>query len=81
MNSLFSQLMGGRSNTGLFQMMNMCKNASDPNQFLADLLNQNPNAKEMFLAMKNSGKTPRDFFYQMASEKGVNPDTIINSIK
>ena len=30
--------------------------------------------------MQNSGKTPKEFFYNYARQKGVNPDEFINSL-
>ena len=30
--------------------------------------------------MQSSGKTPKDFFYQFAKTKGVNPDQFLNSL-
>ena len=73
MNNLYSQLMNKR-------MMNIFRSASNPNQMIADMLNNNPAAREMFMAMKNSGQSPREFFYQMAKEKGVDPNAILKQL-
>ena len=87
MNNLYQQLMG---NQGLSlpnninqikQMMNLFKGANNPQQLLMNLAKQNPQIQNVMNLVQNSGKSPKDLFYQMAQQKGVNPDDILNALK
>jgi hypothetical protein len=36
--------------------------------------------KNVMQLMQNSGKTPKEFFYNYAQQNGINPDNFINSL-
>lgn len=62
-------------------MMNLFKGANNPQQLLMNLAKQNPQIQNVMNLVQNSGKSPKDLFYQMAQQKGVNPDDILNALK
>ena len=81
MNSLYSQLMGDNKPTSDYKStFDMIRNSSNPNQLLADIINQNPKARELFLNMLKSGKSPKDYFIDLVNAQGIDPGSILNKI-
>ena len=83
MNQLYQQMNTKAllSNNNVKQMANMMKMYSNPQMMLNQLAQNNPQAKELVNLLQNSGKSPKDLFYQMAQEKGVDPNEILNMLK
>lgn len=73
MNSLYQQLMQtpkGPSNpipNNLKQFINNIKSNPNPQQFLFNYIQSNPQAQNVYNILKNSNKSPKDLFYQLAS--------------
>lgn len=79
MNQLFQQL---NSNTNpLVNAFKMMKGARNPQQLLNNMMQSNPQMKQTMDMIKSSGKSPKDLFYEMAKQKGVNPDSILSQLK
>ena len=55
-------------------------NASNPNEVISSIVNSNPQMQNVMSLFNSSGMTPKQFFYQFANQKGVNPDQFINSL-
>ena len=83
MNQLYQQMntKAMLSNSNIRQIANMMKMSSNPQAMLNQLAQSNPQAKELVNLLQNSGKSPKDLFYQMAQEKGVDPNEILNMLK
>ena len=62
-------------------MMNMFRGSNNPQQLLMNLANQNPQMKQVMTMVQNSGKSPKDLFYELARQKGVNPDEILKQLQ
>ena len=54
--------------------------SSNPEELVKNLISQNPQMNNVLQLMQNSGKTPKEFFYNYAKQQGVNPDEFINSL-
>ena len=61
-------------------LMSMIRTAKDPNAMLNHLASQNPQLKEI-MDMVNSGKSPKDLFYERAKQMGVDPETILSQLR
>ena len=85
MNQLYQQMMGNQSLPNNLQqiknMMNMFKGAKNPQQMLTNMANQNPQMKQIIDMVNNSNKSPKDLFYDMAKQKGVDPNQIISMLQ
>ena len=84
MNSLYQQLQGASSIPNLNkikQMMNLFKGANNPQQLLANMLSQSPQMRDVVQLVNNSGKTPKDVFYELARQKGVDPNEILRQLQ
>ena len=86
MNSLYQQLNPTKTQlpsnlANVKRMMNAFKGISNPQQMMATMMNQNPQMKDVMSLVQNSNMSPKDLFYKMAQEKGVNPDEIIKALQ
>ena len=62
------------------QIMRTVQMARNPQMALNQLINSNPQMKQAVEYIQANGGNPRDAFYKLAEEKGVNPDSILNSL-
>ena len=83
MNNLFQQLNQNQMmpNKNLQQLIANFKNSSNPRDFLRQYIQNNPQVQNIYSMLQNSNRSPKDFFYYMAEQKGVDPDTILNMLK
>lgn len=51
----------------------------DPMQIFQQMAMRNPNMQPI-MNMINSGRNPKDLFYQMCKQRGINPDEFIKNI-
>ena len=66
------------------QQANLVKqffNSSNPQQFIQNMVSNNPKLQNVMQLFNGSNMTPKQFFYQFAQQKGVNPEQFINSLK
>ena len=61
-------------------MWNMLKNSNNPNELLQQLINTNPQFKQL-MEMINSSGDPQKLFYAMAEKQGVDPNSILSLLK
>ena len=85
MNSLFQQLSPQQQNNvispQMTQMANMMKSANNPQQLLMNMAQNNPKTKQVLDFINKSNQSPKDLFYSMAKQKGVDPNQILNLLK
>ena len=48
---------------------------------LQQMMNTNPQMKQAMDYIQANGGNPKDAFYKLAEEKGVDPETILNSLR
>lgn len=51
------------------------------NNPLMNMLQNNPQIKNVMDMVKNSNMSPRELFYQKAEEMGVNPDDVLKILQ
>ena len=61
--------------------MDTIKSSNNPQAMLQNMVNQNPQYKQIMDYVRQNGGDPKTAFYKMAQEKGVNPDDILNMLK
>lgn len=64
----------------LSTIKNMLKGVKNPTDVLSNIAKNNPQANMLLTAMKNGGN-PKDMFYALAKQKGIDPEEIINIAK
>lgn len=67
--------------SGIFGMINMVRNAPDPNTAMQSLISSNPNIQEVMQYVNQNGGDARAAFYNLAAQKGVDPNTILNRLR
>lgn len=63
------------------QMMNMVRSAGNPQAMLQSIAQNNPQMKQVMDIVGQSGGDPKEAFYRMAKEKGVDPEQILSMLK
>lgn len=63
------------------QMMQMVQMSRNPQMMLQQMMNTNPQMKQAMDYIQANGGNPKDAFYKLAEEKGVDPETILNSLR
>ena len=86
MNQLYQQLNPARTQlpnnlSNIKQMMNMIRGVQNPSQFLTNLAQQNPQMKNVLSLVQNSSMSPKDLFYKLAQQKGVDPNEILKALQ
>lgn len=87
MNKLYNELAGNiqtinqTGNSMVNEMANAYKNSTNPEQLLVNLARQNPNIVKILEMIKSSNKSPKELFYEMAAQKGVDPNQILGMLK
>jgi len=61
--------------------MNMAKSAQNPQAFLQSIAQNNPQMKQVMSIVEQSGGDPKDAFYKMAEEKGVDPEQVLSMLR
>ena len=61
-------------------MMNILKNSNNPYALLQQFIQQNPRAQQVMNYINQNGGDPKQAFYKMAQEKGLNPDEILKQL-
>ena len=68
-------------NNPMLNLIKQMRNAKNPNDLMMAMAKQNPQFNQVMNMVNQSGKTPKELFYEMAQQKGVDPDEIINALK
>lgn len=61
-----------------FEMAKAVQRAANPNNMMMSLMQQNPQVREALNLVQQNGGNPKEVFYKLAKEKGVNPNSILN---
>lgn len=61
-------------------MMQMYKTASNPQAFVQSMMVNNPKAMEVMNAINACGGDPKAAFYNVAKQKGIDPEQFLNSL-
>lgn len=80
--NLFQELNQQQSSNGQsfnpFEMAKMVQQSKNPNNIMMSLIKQNPQMREALELVQQNGGNPKEVFYKLAQQKGVNPNSILN---
>ena len=62
------------------QIMRTVQMARNPQMVMQQFINSNPEMKQAMEYIQANGGNPKDAFYKLAEEKGVDPDSVLNSL-
>ena len=62
-------------------MMNLLKSVNNPQLMLQQMIQNNPQMRLVMNYINQNGGDPKKAFYNMAQEKGVNPDEVLKMLQ
>ena len=74
-------LLTGIVNPQIRQLMQTVQMAQNPQLTMQNMMKTNPGFKQALDYVNANGGNPKDAFYKLAKEKGVDPQTILNSLR
>ena len=79
-NPIFSTNQNQNQNSPI-SLLNQIRNAANPQEMTEQLLFNNPNFKEVLNYINQNGGDAKTAFYNLAAQKGVNPNDILNQLR
>lgn len=79
-NSPFGNQIQNNSNPWV-NMINQVKSSSDPNATMQTILQANPQFQGVVNYINQNGGNAKAAFYNLAAQKGVDPNTILSQLK
>lgn len=77
-NPMLEHLGGGG---GIMGMINMIRNARNPQQMMNQLAQTNPQMQQVMSVINKNGGDAKKAFYAMAQERGVDPNSILSMLR
>ena len=74
-------LLTGILNPQIRQLLQTVRMSQNPQMAMQQLIQNNPQMKQVMDYVNANGGNPKDAFYKLAEEKGVNPDDILGMLK
>jgi hypothetical protein len=62
-------------------MINQVKNSSNPDATMQMLLSDHPKYQEVMQYIQHNGGDAKSAFYNMAAQKGIDPNTILSRLR
>ena len=85
MNKLYQQLNQQQSSSAPLseaaELSKTVQNASNPNVLMNKLIQSNPRLKMAYNMVQQNGGNAKQLFYQLAQQKGIDPNTILNQLR
>lgn len=63
------------------EIANLIKSSKNPQSMIQNMMAQNPQMKQAMDLINQNGGDAKKVFYDMAEQKGVNPNDILNMFK
>lgn len=67
--------------SSLFAVFNQIRNSPNPNQAMQQLLNSNPQYQGIMEYINQNGGDAKSAFYNMAAQRGVDPNSILSQLR
>ena len=80
-NPILEMLSGPRTPNNIVQTFRALQQSNNPNQFMQNLMQTNPQMQQVMQMVQNSNMSPKDLFYTMAKQKGVDPEQILRQLR
>lgn len=80
-NPILEMLNGPKIPNNVVQTFKAFQQSNNPNQFMQNLIQTNPQVQQVMQMVQNSNMSPKDLFYTMAKQKGVDPEQILRQLR
>ena len=75
------QQLGGTIPPQIRQMAQLVRSANNPQAMINQLMQTNPQMKQVMDLVRSSGGDPKRAFYSLAEQKGVDPNMILDQLR
>lgn len=75
------ELLNQSNNQSTTEIINSIKRSSNPNLLLQSIIKNNPNYSKIMQYINQNGGDPKTAFYNLARQRGVNPNDILQMLK
>lgn len=79
--SSFNSFENQNNSNSLFDVYNQVRQSKNPDQVMQRLLANTPQYQEVMKYINQNGGDAKTAFYNMAAQKGVNPETILSRLR
>lgn len=79
--SMYNNTNNQRSSNSLFAVFNQIRNSPNPNQAMQQLLNNNPQYQGIMEYISQNGGDAKSAFYNLAAQRGVDPNSILSQLR
>lgn len=69
------------TSNSLFAIFNQIRNSPNPNQAMQQLLSNNPDYQNVMTYINQNGGDAKSAFYNLAAQKGVDPNSILSQLR
>lgn len=69
------------TSNSLFAIFNQIRNSPNPNQAMQQLLSNNPDYQNVMTYINQNGGDAKSAFYNLAAQKGVDPNSILLQLR
>lgn len=76
-----AQTMSSKNIDSYVNLARMIKGANNPVSMISNLLNRIPGLGKAVNLINQSGTNPREFYYKLAKEMGVDPDEFLKQFQ
>lgn len=82
-NPIFSSFKSHEQNQAdsLSEVFNKVRNSNNPNQFMQQLLVNDPRFQNVVKYIDQNGGNAKAAFYNLAAQKGIDPELILNKLR
>ena len=80
-NPILEMLNGPKIPNNIIQTFRALQQSNNPNQFMQNLMQTNPQVQQVMQMIQSSNMSPKDLFYTMAKQKGVDPEQILKQLR
>lgn len=70
-----------QQSNSLVELYKTMQSMSNPKDALATLMQKNPMVQQAVQLINESNKSPKELFYSMAQQRGVDPEQILSMFK
>lgn len=70
-----------QTNNSLSDLYNQIRNSSNPNQLMQQFLNTDPRFQNIINYINQNGGDAKSAFYNLAAQRGVDPNSILSKLR
>lgn len=81
LNQMNSQLNSNNSNMSWQELYSLVRNASNPAAMLSQIAKTNPQLQSVLSLVQQNGGDPKRAFFELAQQKGIDPNSVLNMLR